>query len=416
MPTSNLVTPELDVGFVRSFFPNLKDGWAFFENAGGSYVPKTVIERVTTYMSEMQVQPGGAFESGRRAGEKRDEAERLVAEMINADEGEVVIGPSTTTNVYVMSHAVAPFLTAGDEIIVTNLDHEANSGAWRRLERTGVTVKEWRVNPDSVELEIGELDTLLNERTRLVCFPHCSNVAGGINDVAAITAKVHQAGALVFVDGVAYAPHRAVDVKALDIDFYALSLYKLYGPHLALVYGKRDLLLRCEPQNHFFIGEDRPALRVNAGYPPHESTAALPGIVDYLEAVHGHHFEQPENSLNERLKCVFSLFAAHEEKLSARFLDFLSTKSNVRLIGRDSPQAAQRAPTFSFVVKGMKSANLPPLAANSRVAIKNGNFYAYRLMETLGLELTDGVVRASMVHYTAMEDVDRLIAALDEIL
>ena len=416
MPTSDIVTPELDVDFVRSFFPNLNDGWAFFENAGGSYVPKTVIERVTAYMTEMQVQPGGAFESGRRAGEKRDEAQRLVTEMINAEEGEVFIGPSTTTNVYVMSHALAPFFAAGDEIIVTNLDHEANSGAWRRLERTGVTVKEWRVNPDSVELEIGDLDALLSERTRLVCFPHCSNVVGGINEVAAITAKVHQAGALVFVDGVAYAPHRAVDVKALDVDFYALSLYKLYGPHLALVYGKRDLFLQCEPQNHFFIGEDRPALRVNAGYPPHESTAALPGIVDYLEAVHGHHFDQPENSLNDRLKRVFSLFAAHEEKLSARFLDFLATKPSVRLIGRDSPQAARRAPTFSFVVKGMKSANLPPLAANSQVAIKNGNFYAYRLMETLGLEPADGVVRASMVHYTAMEDVDRLIAALDEIL
>ncbi|MDP7241201.1 MAG: cysteine desulfurase-like protein [Rhodospirillales bacterium] len=416
MPTSDRVTPELDVNFVRSFFPNLNDGWAFFENAGGSDVPKTVIERVTAYMTEMQVQPGGVFESGRRAAEKRDEAQRLVAEMINADEGEVIIGPSTTTNVYVMSHALAPFFEAGDEIIVTNLDHEANSGAWRRLERTGVTVKEWRVNPDSVELEIGDLDALLGERTRLVCFPHCSNVAGGINDVAAITARAHAAGAMVFVDGVAYAPHRAVDVKTLDVDFYAMSFYKVYGPHLAMVYGKRDLLLRCEPQNHFFIGEDRPALRVNAGYPPHESTAALPGIVDYFEAVHSHHFDEPENSLNQRIKRVFSLFAAHEEKISARFLDFLATKPGVRLIGRNNPRAASRAPTFSFLVEGMKSAELPPLAAKNQVAIKNGNFYAYRLMEPLGLDPADGVVRTSMVHYTAMEDVDRLIAALDEIL
>ena len=411
-----LVTPELDVDFVRRFFPNLDDGWAFFENAGGSYVPKPVIERITAYMTEMQVQPGGAFESGRRAGEKRDEAQRLMAEMINADEGEVFIGPSTTTNVYVMSHALRPFFGPGDEIIVTNLDHEANSGAWRRLERTGVTVKEWRVNPDNVELEMGDLEALLSERTRLVCFPHCSNLAGGINDVAAITQKVHAAGAMVFVDGVACAPHRAIDVKALDVDFYALSLYKLYGPHLAAVYGKRDLFLRCEPQNHFFIGEDRPALRVNAGYPPHESTAALPGIVDYFEAVHRHHFEQPENSLNERLKRVFSLFAAHEERLSKHFLDFLATKPRVRVVGRSSPAAALRAPTFSYLVEGMKSADLPPLAANSRVAIKSGNFYAYRLMEPLGLDPADGVVRASMVHYTSMEDVDRLIAVLDPLI
>ena len=408
--------PRLDIGFVRAFFPNLDDGWAFFENAGGSYVPRTVIERITDYMSTTQVQPGGAFASGMRAAEKRAEAQRLMAEMINAEEDELIIGPSTTTNVYVMSHALRPFFGPKDEVIVTDLDHEANGGAWRRLDRIGVTVKEWRVNPDTVELETDELDALLTERTRLVCFTHCSNVAGGIMDVAAIAKKVHAAGAMVFVDGVACAPHRAIDVKALDVDFYALSFYKLYGPHLAMVYAKRAHLSACEPQNHFFIGEDRPALRVNAGYPPHESTAALPGIVDYFEAVHRHHFETPENTLRERIKKVFGLFAEHEERLATRFVDFLGSKRDVRIVGRGSGAAALRAPTFSFTVRDRSSAALPPVAAKGRVAIKNGNFYAHRLMKSLGLAPDDGVVRASMVHYTSEDDVDRLIEVLDPLL
>jgi cysteine desulfurase family protein (TIGR01976 family) len=408
--------PALDVEFVRSLYPDAAWQWAFFENAGGSYVPQSVIDRLSAYMRETQVQPAASFQPSALAAERMATGQLQMAELVNAAPDEVVIGPSTTANVYVLAQALRPLFDAGDEIIVTNLDHEANSGAWRRMAETGITVKEWRIDADTAELVPEALDGLLSDRTRLVCFPHCSNIAGGVNDVAAITAKAHDAGAMVCVDGVAFAPHRSVDVKALDVDFYVLSLYKVFGPHLGLLYGKRERLLAAHAQNHFFIGEDKIPLKLNPGGPNHELTAALAGVGDYFEAVHAHHFDDPANSFTDRAKRVFSLFSRHEEKLAARFLDFLGTKPTVRLIGRNTPDAAVRAPTFSFVVKDRPSADIPPLLEDAKVAIRHGNFYAYRLMQGLGFDPDDGVIRASMAHYNSHEEVDRLIQGLDEVI
>jgi len=191
---------SLDVDFARGHFPGLDD-WALFENAGGTLVADTVIERVRGYMTETQVQPGAPFPASAEAARRINESERLMAAMINAEPGEAMIGPSTTMNVYLLTQAIAHWFAPGDEIIVTNLDHEANNGAWRRLAERGVTIKEWQVDPATAELEIAALDDLLTERTRLVAFSQCSNIAGGINDVAAITRRVHDAGALVCVDG-----------------------------------------------------------------------------------------------------------------------------------------------------------------------------------------------------------------------
>ena len=182
--------PALDLDFVRRQFPGIDD-WAFFENAGGSLVPQTVIDRVRAYMTETQVQPGAGFPASALAAERHDEARRLMAAMINASPDEVIIGISTTMNMYVLAHALRPWFEPGDEIVVTDLDHEANSGAWRRLAEAGVVVREWRLDPDSAELEVAALQALLTERTKLVCFTHCSNITGSIHDVAAITRLVH---------------------------------------------------------------------------------------------------------------------------------------------------------------------------------------------------------------------------------
>ncbi len=403
---------DLDIDFVRRQFPAPVWEWAFFENAGGSFVPQSVIDRVCAYMTETQVQPGASFRPSALAAERMAEGQRRIAEMINAETDEVIIGPSTTANIYVLARALLPMFEDGGELIVTNLDHAANSDPWRRLAGDGVAVREWRVDPGTAELAVEDLEDLLNDNTRLVCFPHCSNIAGGINDVAAITAKAHQAGALVCVDGVAYAPHRALDVKALDVDFYAFSLYKMYGPHLGLLYGKRQELLAAKAQNHFFIGEDEIPLKLNPGGPNHELCAAMAGVADYFEALDGHHFGESNLALGQRTKRVFELFAAHEQRLGERFLDFLTAKPGIRLIGRPGT-AAERAPTFSFVVEGRRSADIPPLLEDARVAIRNGNFYAFRLIEDLGIDPDDGVVRASMVHYNSVEEVERLIEALD---
>ena len=407
---------RLDLDFVRRHFPALAGDWAFFENAGGTFVPEIVLERLSRYMSETQVQPGAPYAASALAAERIAESHRLMAEMINAEADEVAIGPSTTANVYILAQALRPWFAPGDELIVTNLDHEANNGAWRRLEEFGVTVREWRVEPERAELELEALEALLTPRTRLVCFSHCSNITGSINDVAAIVARVHEAGALACVDAVAYAPHRRLDVKALDVDFLFCSLYKIYGPHLALMYGKRELTLRARGQNHFFFAADEIPHKLMPGGYNHELTAALSGITDYLDALHRHHFETPRNAVGERLGEVYGLIAAHEERLATTFLEFLSSKPKVRLIGRPEPDRERRVPIFSFVVEGRDSAEIPPLLAAAKVAIDNGDFYAARLIRDLGLTERNGVVRASMVHYNSEGDLARLIRRLDEVI
>ena len=409
-------TPSLDLDFARRCFPPVVWDWAFFENAGGTFVPQSVVDRLAAFMVETHVQPGASYATSAEAARRMAAGQRLMAEMINADADEVIIGPNTTANVYVLARALRPWFGRGDEIIVTNLDHEANSGAWRRLGDHGVSVREWRINPDTAELEIADLERLLGERTRLVCFPHCSNVTGGITDAAAITRKVHDAGALVCIDGVAYAPHRAIDVKALDADFYLFSPYKVYGPHLGLLYGKREHLLAAHSQMHFFVGEDAIPLKLNVGGANHELTAALTGIADYFETLHHHHFAAPGNDFRQRVAEVYGLFAAHEEALAGRFMDFLSSHSRIRLFGPATADSARRAPTFSFIVEGSPSAAIPPRLEGHMVALRNGNFYARRLVQELGLDPDDGVVRASMVHYNTLDEVDRLIDALDRAL
>ncbi len=407
-------TPRLDLDFVRRQFPAAVWEWAFFENAGGSFVPQSVVQRVTDYMSRNQVQPGASYGTSARAADLMADGQARIAAMINADVKEVIVGPSTTVNIYVLAQALKPLFAEGDEIVVTNLDHEANNTPWRRLADDGIVVREWRIDGETAELDPADLAGLLNERTRLVSFPHTSNLVGGINDVAAITRMVHDAGAMVCVDGVAYAPHRAIDVKALDVDFYAFSTYKVFGPHLGVLYGKRERLLAARGQNHFFFAEDDIPLKLNPGGPNHELTAALSGVADYLDALYDHHFDEPENDAAARMKSLFRVIAAHEETLATRFVDFLGSKPTVRLIGRATGKAEERAPTFSFIIDGMKPADLPPLLEDARVAIRSGHFYAPRLIEALGLDPANGVVRASMAHYNTLDEVDRLIAALDK--
>ena len=245
------MSPPLDVGFARSHFPALDQGWALFDNAGGSVAPRTVIDRATDYLRRYMVQLGASYRASAEALELVERGKRAAAELLGAEAGEIVIGPSSTMNVLVLAGALGSTLKAGDEVVVTNLDHEANSGAWRRLAERGVVVKQWNFDPESYALLPSDLEPLLSSRTRLVCFTHCSNLIGTIHDVAGIARLAHAAGARVVVDGVAFAPHRRVDVKALGVDCYLVSLYKVFGPHLAALYCRRELLSEMPNQNHF---------------------------------------------------------------------------------------------------------------------------------------------------------------------
>ena len=405
-----------DVAFARRHFPPLGNGWTFFENAGGTYVPQSVIDRTEAYMRECQVQPAWTFAPSADAAARIAEGKRTMAAIVNAEPDEIIVGPSTTMNVYLMAQAIRHWFEPGDELIVTEQDHEANVGGWRRLAEFGVTIREWQIDRRTGALEMGGLDALLGPKTRHVAMTHCSNVIGIVHDIPAIAARVHAVGATLMVDGVAFAPHFAIDVKALGVDFYAFSAYKLFGPHLAVLYGRREHFLRAKGQNHFFIGENDIPLKLLPGGMNHELGAGLVGVADYFEALDAHHFDQPANSLHGKVRRVYELAAAHEARLADRIEAFLKARPGIHIYGRQPTSDGRLSPNIAFTFSGHSSKAIAEALYRDKIAVGFGDFYAARCIRGLGLTAEDGVVRIGIAHYNDDSDVDRLLTALDRVL
>lgn len=407
---------SLNLDFVRQQFPSLAGQWNFFDNAGGSQTLKKVVDRITEYLLTSDVQLGASYEISQLAGERVAKAAQAMATLINAaDPKEVVMGPSTTMLMRILSLCLSQTFTVGDEIIVTNCDHEANIGPWVDLEKQGMKIKVWRINPDTLSFHLEDLEQLMSERTRLVAITHASNVLGTINPIKEIAAFVHVRGAMICVDGVAYAPHRLIDVQDLDVDFYALSFYKVYGPHYSLLYGKKEHLLRIPGINHYFIGQTDIPYKFQPGNVNFELSYGMLGLCDYLSELAQYHYgEQTAPDLRNQMVQAFDLITVHEETLSSRLLEYLNSKSNVRVIGQSNANRASRVPTVSFVVDGINSSTIPQKIDQHHIGIRYGDFYAKRLIEYLGLAKQDGVVRVSMLHYNTIEEVDRLIDAFEQ--
>jgi len=407
---------KLDLQFVRAQFPafsvpGLKDQ-SFFENAGGSYACGPVIERLNRFYRERKVQPYAPYAAAQAGGAEMDEARARLAAMMGVATHEVSFGPSTTANTYVLAQAVRRWLKPGEAIVVTNQDHEANSGPWRRLAEDGVEVREWQIDPVTGHLDPARLKVLLADgKVRLVCFPHCSNVVAEINPVAEIVAMAHAAGAAVCVDGVSYAPHGLPDVGALGADVYLFSAYKVYGPHQGIMVIREGFGMRLPNQGHYFNGETLYKRFTPAG-PDHAQIAASAGMADYFDALHAHHFA-PETNAAKRGAAVHDLMRAHEVAVCQPLLDYLGARNDLRLIG--PRRADARAPT---VAVALDRAAEPVAEALGREGINcwAGDFYAVRPLTAMGVDLDRGVLRLSMVHYTAPEDVGRLVAALDRVL
>ncbi|NNF51191.1 MAG: aminotransferase class V-fold PLP-dependent enzyme [Gammaproteobacteria bacterium] len=403
--------------FVRGQFPTLASEWVFMDNAGGSVPLARVIERTARYMTECPVQLGASYEVSALAQQRLDTAMDALATFTNAREpAEIISGPSTSSLISRLSRAMASRLVEGDEIIVTNVDHEANISPWLRLQSQGITVNTWKLNLESMRLELDDLADLMTERTRLVCFTHASNVLGNIEPVAEITRFVHEHGADVCVDGVAYAPHHEIDVQAWDVDYYVFSLYKVYGPHQAVMVGKRNKLEALENINHcFFKPDDVPAKFQPGGMNYEESYAsgAVPEYYSELGALAGAAAGAGDR---ERIVAAAGWMSRHEEDIVTPLLEFLDAREGVRIIGSPSPFSSVRTPTVSFVLEKHDSASIPPLTDRHKIAIRWGHFYAPRLIEYLGLAGQNGVVRASLVHYNSRDEVMQLIRVLDEIL
>lgn len=402
------LAPHLD--FVHSQFPALAGPWTFLDNAGGSQVLSGVADRVRDYLLQTSVQLGASYAVSQEAAARVADGTRAAAELINAaDVREVVLGSSATQLVSNFAQSFGATLRAGDEIIVTSTDHEANIGAWLRTR--GAVVRVWRPRPETLDLDLGDLDALLSGRTRLVCVTHTSNVLGRINPVAEIARRVHAGGAQLFVDGVAFAPHRLIDVQALDADFYMFSFYKVFGPHISLLYGRLEHLRALPNINHGFVGEDAVPYKLQPGNVNYELTSSLRAITDYLEEL-GERV-QPGTMGRAALAAAYGAIAAHEAALAGLLLDRLRDRPRVRVIGPDSADPDVRVATVSFVVGGRASSEYPRFLDDRHIAIRYGHFYARRLMDDAGLDPVEGVIRVSMAHYNTVQDVNRLIEGLD---
>ncbi len=409
---------KLDIDYVRSQFPAFKDplskDWSFFENAGGSYVPKNVIDKLTEFMTSTKVQPYAEYPMSKIAGENMDLATELFAKMINAKNNEILIGGSTSVNLYVLSNALKKFLNLGDEVIVTNQDHEANISPWRRLKDYGANIVEWKFNYDDHELKISDLNKLINSKTKILAVTHCSNIVGSVNNLKEISDLAHKNNIIVIGDGVSYAPHGFPDVKNLDVDFYTFSLYKTYGPHLALLYGKEEILKKLPNQNHEFL-EGKYPYTINPGGPNHEELVSLIGIYEYFENFYNNHFENSDVSILEKISKINNLIANHEETIANPILDYLYQREDFDLIGKNKICNKDRAPTISFTSKNKSSKEIANFLVEHNIATRNDNFYAWRCLESLGINTVDGVVRLSMTHYNNINDTDKILETLKKI-
>lgn len=398
----------LDPQRIRALFPAFAEpslqGQAFFENAGGSYTAKVVLDRLEHFYRATKVQPYGVYPASIEAGEGMNLAFERIAAALNVSADWIHFGPSSSANSYVLGNAFGGWLKPGDAIVVTNQDHEANSGSWRKLAQKGIEVREWGVDIRTGRLSLDGLDAVLDEKVKLVAAPHCSNVVGEINPVEEIAKRAHAVGAVVAIDGVSYAPHGLPDLAALGADIYLFSAYKTYGPHQGVMAVRPELAMQLPNQGHFF-NEGKPRYRLTPAGPDHAQIAACAGIADYLEQV-----AEIAGGEGNPFRRAHAAMRAQEIALARPLLDYLNGRNDVQLVGPGD--ADLRAPTIALRHRepGIEVAKR---LAKHGVMASGGNFYAWRLMEALGIDPQHGVLRLSFVHYTSPEEIQSLIRALD---
>ena len=408
---------QLDLNFVRCQFPAFQSpvlsGHAFFENAGGSFPCKPVVDRLARFYTDRKVQPYAPYPGAVEGGAEMDEARSRLAALMGCAAEELSFGPSTSANTYVLAQAVRLWLRGKNAaIVVTNQDHEANSGVWRRLADEGIEVREWQIDPVTGHLDIATLEPLLADgRVKLLAFPHCSNVVAEINPVAEICAIAGAAGVRTVVDGVSYAPHGLPDFPELGPDVYLFSAYKTYGPHQGIMLMRAEFGGELPAQGHWFNAGALTKRFTPAG-PDHAQIAASAGMADYIDALYAHHFPGTANA-PDRNRAVHDLMRAQEVAVIQPLLDYLAARNDLRLIGpRDG---ARRAPTVAVALDRDAEPVSQALGAEG-IACWAGDFYAVRPIEAMGIDRAKGVLRMSAVHYTSPDDVARLISALDRVL
>ena len=409
-PTTNPVSEvaALPVDWIRARYPALESGTLFFDNAAGAQVPREVVAGITEALTTMNVNKGGAYRESKRVTEAKEEVRARTARFLNALRPEnVIFGPNATTLVTLLADGVGRALSPGDEIVVTGLDHHANVDPWRRLEARGLIVKTWGPTGEEARLELSGLEALLSDKTKLVALTAASNALGTLTDVPGAAKLIHDAGALVMVDAVHYAPHRLPDVAALGADMLVFSPYKVFGPHLGVLYLSERMLETLPHHGLTFFPAAHP-IDWEPGTQNHEAIVGFGGTLDYLETLAQE--LGAKGSEREKWGAVFRAFGAHEHALAERLLTGLADLP-VEIYGLKTPEG--RTATVSLNVEGYAPQEVAEKLARQNIAVASGHYYAYDLMmKHLGLEERGGAVRVSALHYNTVEEVDALLEAL----
>lgn len=404
---------DFPVENVRRQFPALHraGGSIFFDNAAGAQIPQNVMETVTQHLLHRNVQRGGPYRESREVDAAIDRAREAVAILVNArDTREIAFGMNATSFIRLVSLAIAQSFADRREIIVTDLDHEANIAAWLALEREGATIRWWNVRRDGL-LYAADLEPLLSPRTRLVACTITSNAIGAIVDVAAVGHMAHDAGAEVLLDCVHYGPHGLIDVQAWGCDYLVCSGYKIFAPHMGFLWGRSEALDALPTYREEFIPNTAPS-KIEVGTFVYENVAGMGAAVEYLESLGN----GGAVSRRQRLAGVMERIREYEATLSRALLEGLREIKGAVVYGMQSPADVRgRVPTIAFNLNDVPAATVATELANKGIAVRDGHMYSPRLMKRLGVPPESGVVRASLVHYNTRQEIDEFLRALEEI-
>jgi cysteine desulfurase family protein (TIGR01976 family) len=408
----------LDVAWVRAQFPSLQlrvngQPAVFLDGPAGTQVPQQVTRSIQDYLLHKNANTYGAFATSRQSDQAIAAARAAMADFFNCDAREVVFGQNMTTITFALSRAIGRDLRAGDEIVVTTLDHDANVAPWRALEEKGVVIRQVDIREADCTLDLDDLKKKITAKTKLVAVGYASNAVGTINPVAEITKMAHATGALVFIDAVHYAPHGSIDVKALDCDFLICSPYKFFGPHMGTLYGKREHLERLRPY------KVRPAYdhipdRWETGTQLHELIAGVHAAVDYIASL-GMHVDPASTTRRAALLAAYRTTVAYERTLLTKLVAGLLELPKLKFFGISEPQRfTERCSTVSVRIRDHNPTEIATFLGDRGIFTWDGNFYAQNLTERLGIEDKGGLLRIGLVHYNTADEVDRLLAALKE--
>lgn len=416
-----MIDPVIDLAahldWIRGQFPALalEQGGQpviFLDGPGGTQVPQRVIDAMADYLAHANANTGGVFLTSRRTDATIAAARSAVADLLGCDPDEIVFGPNMTTLTFGFSRAVGREIKPGDEVVVTRLDHDANVAPWRTLEERGAVVRFAEIDPKDCTLDMEEFAGLITQRTRIVAVPYASNAVGTVTNVGEVIRLAHAVGALVYVDAVHYAPHGPIDVRELDCDVLACSAYKFFGPHLGILYAKRDHLRRFHPYKVRPASDDCPD-RWETGTQNHEGLAGLVAAVEYLADL-GRRLTNYVANRRAALLAAMQAIRRYERVLAERLLDGLLGLPGVTLYGITDPSRLdQRVPTVAMRFSGMAPRDAARFLAERGIFAWAGNFYAINLTERLGVESSGGLLRLGLVHYNTPAEVDRVVVTLE---